>query len=199
MLKRLSLLALYLLMTSLLTAQSSPSAERGGVTVWVGGGYSRFNPDYGCANSSPFSCGSGLLQGINTFADLNHLFLARLGAEGEAKFLHWGGPPGLSQDSYLFGPRFNVWRYRTLNLNAKLLLGSGHIGIPNHGPGEGNHFVYAPGVGADFRLTPRFAARVEYEYQIWPGFTGEATSFTSGTGGIRPNGFSIGVSYALLR
>jgi opacity protein-like surface antigen len=199
MLKRFCMLLSCLLMTTLLCAQSSPSGERGGVTVWVGGGFSTFNPDYGCTGSSPFSCSGGLLQGINTFADFNHLFFTRLGAEGQAKFLHWGGLPGLSEDSYLVGPRFNLWRHRSLVVEAKLLVGNGHINLPDHGPGEGNHFVYAPGVGADFRLSPRWAARVEYEYQAWPGFTGQATSFTSGTGGIRPNGFSFGVSYAVLR
>jgi hypothetical protein len=38
-----------------------------------------------------------------------------------------------------------------------------------------------------------------YEYQLWPGFEGHATSFTSGTGGITPNGLSFGVSYAVIR
>ena len=200
MLKRFFLLLSCLLMATLLPAQTSPSAERGGVTVWVGAGGSTFNPDYGCASSSPFSCGDGQLQGITAFSDVNHLFFPRLGAEGEARFLHWGGPPGVSEDSYLFGPRFHVLRYkRRLTADIKFLVGTGHINLPNHGPGEGNYFAYAPGGEADFRLSPRWAARVDYEYQVWPGFEGVPTAFTSGTGGITPNGFSLGISYAILR
>jgi hypothetical protein len=202
MLKRLCLLMTCLLMSSiLLVAQSSPSAEGGGVTVWVGGEFSTFNPDYGCSGSGPFSCGSHNLLGIGTFGDFNHLLLPRLGAEAEARFLHWSGPSDVSENTYLFGPKYNIWRFRRipLDLEAKVLLGTGHITLPDHGPGEGSHFVYAPGATGDFRLSKRWSARVGYEYQIWPGFEGVATSFTSGTGGIRPNGFSFGVSYAVLR
>jgi hypothetical protein len=185
----------------LLVAQSSPSAERGGVTIWVGGEFSSFNPDYGCASSSPFSCGSNNLTGIGTFGDFNHLYLPRLGAEAEARFLHWSGPNGVSENTYLFGPKYNIWSFRRipLVLEAKFLFGTGHINLPDHGLGEGNHLVYAPGATADFRLSRRWSARVGYEYQMWPGFEGVATSFTNGTGGITPNGFSLGVSYALQR
>jgi hypothetical protein len=197
--KGLCLLSLCLLMTTILSAQSSPSAERGGVTIWVGGEFSTFNPDYGCSSGGPFSCGSNSLLGIGTFGDFNHLFLPRLGAEAEARFLHWSGPSGLSENTYLFGPRYTAWRYKgILDLDAKVLFGSGHITLPNHGPGEGSYLVYAPGVTAGFRLSRRWSARVGYEYQLWPGFEGVATSFTSGTGGIQPNGLSVGISYAVL-
>jgi hypothetical protein len=202
MLKKLCLLASSLWVSSILMpAQTSPSAERGGVTIWVGGEFSTFNPDYGCANAGPFSCGSKSLLGIGTFGDFNHLFLPRLGAEAEARFLHWSGPSGVSENTYLFGPKYTIWRFRRIpfGLEAKLLVGTGHISLPDHGAGEGNHFVYAPGVTGDFRLNRRWSARVGYEYQFWPGFEGIATSFTSGTGGITPNGFSFGVSYAVIR
>jgi hypothetical protein len=201
MIKRVCLLSSCLLMSSIvLAAQTSPAAERGGVAIWVGGEFSTFNPDYGCAKTGPFSCGNNLL-GIGTYGDFNHLFLPRLGAEAEARFLHWSGPvDGLSENTYLFGPRYTVWRFRgILDLDAKFLLGIGHINLPHHGQGEGNHFAYAPGVTANFRVSRRWSARVGYEYQIWPGFEGVATSFTSGTGGITPNGLSFGVSYAVLR
>ena len=198
--KGLCLLSLCFLMTTILSAQSSPSAERGGVTIWVGGEFSTFNPDYGCPSAGPFSCSGNNLLGIGTFGDFNHLFLPRLGAEAEARFLHWRGPNTVSQNTYLFGPHYNAWRFRrVLDLDVKLLVGNGHITLPDHGPGEGNYFVYAPGVTADFRLSRRWSARVGYEYQMWPGFEGVATSFTSGTGGITPNGFSVGISYAVLR
>ena len=200
MLKRFCSLLSCLLIASSLRAQNPPSAERGAVAIWVGGGFSTFNPDYGCSSASPFTCGSGQIQGITTFGDVNHLLFPRLGAEAQGRFLHWGGPSGMSEDSYLFGPRFTLLHYRRrLKVDGKFLIGDGHINLPNHAPGEGNYFVYAPGMDADFRLSPRWAARVGYEYQVWPSFEGVPTPFTSGTGGITPNGFSFGVSYAILR
>jgi hypothetical protein len=139
-------------------------------------------------------------MGIGTFADFNHLFLQRLGAEAEGRFLHWNSPEsGLSEDSYLFGPRFVLFKTeRLLVLNGKFLLGGGHANIPA-GRGTGSYFVYALGATGEFRVSRRWAARVEYEYQIWPSFEGIPTATTSGTGGITPNGFSFGLSYALLR
>jgi hypothetical protein len=197
---KICLLSSCLLMSSIiLPAQNSPSAERGGMTIWVGGEFSTFNPDYGCASAGPFSCSNNLL-GIGTFGDLNHLILPRLGAEAEARFLHWSGPSGVSENTYLSGPRYTLWRFRgILDLEAKVLLGMGHINLPHHDQGEGNHFAYAPGATAHFRVSRRWAVRVGYEYQIWPGFEGVATSFTSGTGGITPNGLSFGVCYEVLR
>lgn len=202
MFRRLFLLTSFILMSFiLLPAQSAPSGERAGVTLWVGGEFSTFNPDYGCSSAGPFSCGENNLLGVGTFGDFNHLFLPRLGAEAEARFLYWSGPNGVSQNTYLFGPKYNVWRFRRipLNVEGKFLVGIGHIGLPDQAVGEGNYFVYAPGAMADFRLSRRWSAHVGYEYQLWPGFEGVATSFTSGTGGITPNGFSLGVSYAVLR
>jgi hypothetical protein len=185
-------------MAATLHAQSSQAAERSPVSIWVGGQFSTFNPDWGCESNSPFACTQ--LMGIGTFGDFNHLFYSRLGAEAEGRFLHWKGPhQGLSEDTYLFGPRVVLFRIRnSFVLNAKFLLGGGHINVPA-GPGTGSSFVYAPGATGEFRLSRRWAAKIDYEYQKWPGFKGIATTTTSGTGGITPNGFGFGVSYALLR
>ena len=202
MFQRLCSLSACILMAAAATlhAQTSPSAERGAVSLWVGGEFSTFNPDWGCGSSSPFSRGCKQLMGIGTVGDFNHLFFSRLGAEAEGKFLHWGGHvAGLSEDSYLFGPRFVLYRTKRLFvLNGKFLLGGGHANIPS-GPGTGTYFVYALGTVADFRMSKRWSARVDYEYQAWPGFKGISTATTTGTGGITPNGFSFGLSYAVLR
>ena len=79
--------------------------------------------------------------------------------------------------------------------SGKVLLGEGHISLPRGAAGAGNYFAYAPGAIFDFWLTRRVIARADYEYQMWPSFKGAGT----GAGGLTPNGFSFGVSYALTR
>jgi hypothetical protein len=191
MLKWLSLFSSCFLLSVTLSAQSLPSAERGGLSVWAGAEISTFNPDYGCKDSSPFTCWDHQLVGIAPFVDANHLVFQRLGAEGEARFLPWRGPGGMTQSNYLAGPRVGVLHFKNkVYFTAKVLMGLGHIDLPAHGAGSGNYFVYAPGAVFDFRLKKRLMARVDYEYQIWPSFS---------DGGLTPGGFSCGLSYALFR
>jgi hypothetical protein len=199
-LKYLYLLSPLFLISAALSAQSNPAAEGPRVSVWAGAEFSTFNPDYGCADSSPFSCGSTQLLGITPFVDANHVLFQRLGAEAEARFLQWRGPgSGLTEASYLAGPRIDLLHFkRRLVLSGMLLLGDGHLSIPK-GAGNGSYFAYAPGAVVDFRATRRISARVGYEYQIWPLFKGVPTSTTTGTGGLTPNGFSFGLSYAILK
>jgi hypothetical protein len=72
---------------------------------------------------------------------------------------------------------------------AKILVGGGRFDFPfNYG--TGNYFVVAPGAGVDLRLGHRIQLRlVDYEYQLWPGFT---------FGSIHPYGVSAGISYQIL-
>lgn len=193
MLKSLSLLSSCLLFSATLFAQSLPSAERGALSVWAGAEFSTFNPDYGCSDSSPFTCWDHQLLGIAPFVDADHLIFQRLGVEGEARFLPWRGPGGgLSQSNYLGGPRVGLLHFKNeVFFTGKFLMGLGHFNAPNHGAGSGNYFVYAPGAVFDFRLQKRLTARVDYEYQVWPSFYGG--------GGLTPSGFSFGISYAILR
>jgi opacity protein-like surface antigen len=184
-----------------LSAQSLPSAEGPSVSIWVGAEISTFNPDYGCSDNSPFMCGGQQLIGIAPYVDANHLFFSRLGAEVESRFLHWRGPgSGLTESSYLVGPRFGLLSLkRSVFLSGKVLVGSANLHLPSGAAGSGSYFAYAPGAVAEFRITRRLTARADYEYQIWPSFKGVATATTTGTGGLTPNGFSLGVSYAILR
>jgi hypothetical protein len=202
MLKVLGLIVLCFLLPAALVAQSFPSAEgRRGMTVWVGGEVSMFNPDWGCKDDSPFTCGGGQLLGFAPFVDANNLLIHRVGVEGEARILHWRGPgQGLTESSYLVGPRVGLFQLKNaIFFSGKFVVGNANITVPNHGPGDGNHLAIAPGFIGEFRLSRRLAMRGEYEYQLWPSFKGVATSTTSGTGGLTPNGFSLGVSYRLFR
>ncbi len=188
-----------LLTSSALHAQSSPAAEGNRIAVWVGAEVSSFNPDYGCKDSSPFTC-SRQVVGIAPFVDANHLIFQRLGGEGEARLMHWHGPGGLTEASYLVGPRVNLLHFKQkLYLSAKVLVGDANITLPKGDLGNGSYFAYAPGVIVEYRAFRRWSVRADYEYQLWPSFKGVATNTTSGTGGLTPNGFSAGLSYLIFR
>jgi hypothetical protein len=88
---------------------------------------------------------------------------------------------------------------KQLRESGKLLAGDARLSLPRGGFGSGNYFAYAPGAIVDYRVSRRLSARVDYEFQVWPSFKGIPTTTTSGTGGLTPNGFSFGVSYAILR
>src|SRR5579863_1789381 len=103
--KRLYLIAVCFLVSMSLTAQAPPSAEGRNISIWVGASVSTFNPDYGCSDNSPWSCLSHQLIGISPYADTSGLLFGRIGAEGEARFLHWHGPDSLTEASYMAGPR----------------------------------------------------------------------------------------------
>jgi hypothetical protein len=200
MIRHLGLAWLSFLFSVTLSAQSNPSAEGPAFSVIVGAGISTFNPDYGCANSSPFSCWNHQLIGISPFVAANRMVFQRLYLEGEARFLHWHGPAnGLTESSYLGGASFHLLHYRkSLLVSARALLGGAQITIPNDAVGSGSYFVLAPSAVLDYRIAKRVSARVEYEYQIWPSFKGIPTATTSGTGGLTPNGFTFGVSYTIF-
>jgi hypothetical protein len=193
--KRLYLVAVSLLFSVPLAAQTSPSAEGPGISYWIGAAVSTFNPDYGCTNASPFSCWNHQVIGMGPYVDTSSIFFGRISAEGEARFLRWHGPADMSQDSYLAGPRVRLWRYRSLNFTGKILFGAARLTVPAPAVGTGTYFAYAPGAAFNYRFARRLSARIDYEYQSWPGFKGAKTG--GGHGGLTPNGFTIGVAYAL--
>ena len=181
-----------------LAAQVHPAAEGGetGINLWIGASVSTFNPDYGCTNGSPFSCWDHHLIGVGPYLDTNYFLFDRVGAEGEVRLMLWHGPATLIENSYLAGPRVRLFRTRDLNLNGKFLVGRASLDVPDHLLGGGSYFAYAPGVAIDYRVAKHIAARVEYEYQRWPAYK-SFRGGSSGTGGLTPNGFSFGISYAI--
>jgi len=195
MFRRLCLLSSCFLISAALSAQVFPAGEGSRGSIWVGVAVSTFNPDYGCHNSSAFTCWNHQLLGIAPYVDANQLLAYRIGVEGEARFSHWRGPGILTEDSYLAGPRMALWSHRNFTVDGKLLLSEARMTLPRGVLGNGTYFAYAPGAEVDYRLSRRIAARADYEYQIWPTFKGRPT----GSGGLSPNGFSFGLSYAILR
>ena len=194
---------LFLLLPAVLFAQSPRSVVGGEAGLWVAGEMSTINPDWGCPNSSPFSCANQLI-GPTALFDFNAH--DRWGAEGEARWLHWHGLGGLTQADYLLGPRYRFFQRDRFNVWAKLELGGGWITTPGYpsAPGslKGSYFVYAPGATVDYRLSHRWSVRGDYEYQFWPSFVGSPT-VSGGTvvqhnHGLSPDGFSVGVAYRFL-
>lgn len=185
-----------LLLSIPLAAQAPPSAEGPAVAVWVGAAISTFNPDYGCTSDSPFQCWGNQLFGIGPYATTSAFLFGRIGAEGEARFLHWRGPGGLTESSYLAGPTIRLFRYKDLRFNAKVLVGEARLNVSS-GVGTGNYFAFAPGGTVEYPLRRRVSLRFGYEHQIWPSFQGRVIGHQHQ--GLTPNGFSLGVSYAILR
>jgi hypothetical protein len=195
MLKNLCVLAACVLVAIPLTAQSFPSAEGPGVSVWVGASISMFNPDYGCTNDSPLTCWNHQLLGITPYVYTNPFLFHRIGAEGEARFLHWRGPGKLTQASYMAGPRIGLYRYKKLLLSGRFMVGEARLDVGAGNRFTGNYFAYAPGGTLDFRMAKRVSTRIDYEYQRWPTFKGILPG--NNHTGLTPNGLSVGVSYAI--
>ena len=193
MLKKLYIVAAFPLILVPLAAQAPPSAEGSGLTFWTGASVSFFNPDYGCGNNTPVSCWGNMLIGLGPYLDTSSFLFGRIGVEGEARFLRWHGPVSMTQDSYMGGPRVRLFRYKGLHFTGKFLFGLAHLDVPAPLLGGGSYFAFAPGADIDYRLARRLSARVGYEYQRWP----EYKRFQGCCGGLTPNGFSVGISYAI--
>ncbi len=176
-----------------LVSQSHPSAEGGPGSIRVGVSFSTFNPDYGCSSNSPLTCWQNHVMGFAPYLATRPILFDRIGAEGQARFLVWHGPTGLTETSYMAGPDVRAARFGALSLSAKLLLGVGRFSVPAPQIGTGSYFAYAPGGVADYRMARRVTARIDYEYQRWPSFSG-----LNGKHGLTPNGLSVGISYAIF-
>ncbi|QNI32612.1 outer membrane beta-barrel protein [Alloacidobacterium dinghuense] len=187
MFQKLFAFALLLLPLST-SAQVAPAVSGHGWSLSAGAEYSNFQPDWG----------PDRLQGIAVFADVDHILLRNLGAEGEARWLRFSPPQGETEDNYLLGPRYRVWRHHALSLYGKFLLGGGWITYYPSTIGSGSYFAYAPGGTAEFRVARRWSVRGDYEYQFWPSAPGLAFTFPNPSHGLSPNGFSVGASYKIF-
>jgi hypothetical protein len=157
-------------------AQALPTGSGPGAYVIAGGTFSAFQADYG----------SRTISGASIYVDANLDW--RYGIETEARRMNYADGSGRRQSTILAGPR---WSFRPKGFvpYAKLMAGGGRFDFP-YGYGTGSYFVVAPGAGVDLRLGERVRVRlVDFEYQVWPGFT---------FGSIHPYGISAGISYQIL-
>lgn len=154
-------------------AQSPESATGGEAGLTAGAGISALHLQYG----------EHWLVGANVSADA--YMAPRYGIEGEANWARCHQQSGTWANTYLVGPRYQFngigdYRYRPY---AKFLVGVGEFNFP-YNYAFGRYFVMAPGVGVDYRLSPRLRLRLfDVEYQYWPGFTyGSMSNFGVSTG-----------------
>lgn len=182
MLKKILILS-FLLGSAAAYAQVAPSVRGGESTLWVGGMFSSFNPDFDTTSR---------LLGLGVLADYN--VTQRFGAEAEARWLHWNGAGGQTQSNYLVGPKARLFKYHGFSLNGKFLLGGVWIKFPAVVDASGSYFAYVPGGYVDYRISRKFSARADYEYQFLP----SAPGLGGPSHGLNPNGFSIGVTYRVL-
>jgi opacity protein-like surface antigen len=181
--KKLSLLCV-LLTAATVYAQVAQSVTGGGSSIWVGGEYSNFTPDYGSAR----------INGVGATFDFN--VTPKIGVIGEARWLHWAGANdgGETQSDYLAGGKYRFFRYQKFDFNAKFLLGGVWIRFPGD-IGSGSYFAYAPGAFVDYHFYRRFTVRGGYEYQILP-TAPNIPPYPSN--GLTPHGFTVGVEYRVL-
>jgi hypothetical protein len=189
----LVLVVFSLIVSAPVMAQSKESATAAAHRLLVGAEISTFNPDWGCVNGSAFTCWNAHLVGVAALADVNHLWRG-LGVEGEARWMHWGGPgDGLVESNYLVGPRYQLYRKMNFAFYGKGLVGKSRI-TRSFNEGQGSYFTLAPGGTVEYGIAWRMVIRAEYEYQFWPQFQGLPGQPAHG---LTPNGFSFGVGYRL--
>jgi hypothetical protein len=147
--------------------------------LYAGGEGSMFQPDYagqGIAQTSPQR-----LYGIGAFVDAD--FNRWVGIEAEGRWLHWNEYAGISQNTYMIGPRVPIVTYKNLTPYGKFLIGMGSGSFLT-----GRTTAFAYGGGVDYRLSRKFNLRIfDFEYQNWR---------VSPT--LHPYGGSVGLSYRIF-
>ncbi len=151
--------------------QSAESANSGRAMLSAGIAASGFTLQYGDRK----------ILGLTAWVDADTI--RRFGVEGELRRLEYHQTANVHAETYLAGVRyhFNVGRMQPY---IKALGGDGHFNFP-YNFATGNYFVVAGGGGLDYRLSHRWTARADFEYQEWPQFTFGAMNSVGGTVGIR--------------
>jgi hypothetical protein len=168
-------------------AQVSPSAYRGKMSLTAGGFASGFQPDYaggGVPGTSPYR-----LYGFGAYADLR--VTRWISVEAEMRWLRENSFVGITQDTYLFGPRVPIHEFKRLGAvpYGKALVGLGKMDF-EYKEAYGRFTDVALGGGVDLNLSKRWSVRAfDFEYQFWP-------NWINGT--LQPYGASAGVAYRIF-
>jgi len=161
-------------------AQVMPSAYEHQPKLIAGGFGSVFQPDYagnGVAQASP-----NPLIGIGAFVDykINRL----IGVEAEGNWLHFNQYIGITETTYLIGPKVNIHDFGRFTPYGKVLVGMGGGSFL-----DGHTTVLAYGGGADYNLSSHWMLRAgDFEFQQW---------FV--TPQLHPYGGSVGIAYKIFR
>jgi len=172
------------------SAQVVPAAEKHGLPLVVGVGFSDFRSDW---NGRLWD---GRLAGGTVWADWNFYgapsFLHGLGIEAEARDLNYartGNVPNMRQDTAQIGAIYTWRHYQRVHPYDKYLAGLGSIDFQHTDPhySHDTRTVYTPGGGVEYRAWRNVWVRGDYEYQFWTDFFRHHT--------MNPNGVTLGVSY----
>lgn len=178
-----SILAFFFIAFSFATfsahAQVVPAATANNFRLSAGGFGSAFQPDYageGIAQTSP-----NRLYGAGAYVDarVNRWLVG----EFEGRWLRYNTYLGITENSYLVGPRVPIATWHGLTPYGKFLVGMGNGSFLT-----GNTFVMSYGGGVDYRLSRRFTLRAfDFEYEQW-----------RVTPTLWPYGGSVGLSYKIF-
>jgi hypothetical protein len=173
-------------------AQVVPSATRSRLSVTAGGFASAFQPDY--AGFLPPGTAPNRLYGIGAFVDVR--FSRWIQAEAEGRWLRFNEFDNISEDNYLIGPRLPIHTFKIMHATpyGKVLVGMGRMNFVDN-LGNGRYTDIAYGGGVDFKLTRRFSARGDFEYQMWPNWPGMANTPNTP---LYPYGVSAGIGYKIF-
>jgi opacity protein-like surface antigen len=165
--------------------QVVPSATKQRHLLSVGGEYANVHASY------PYGSIQRLWE-IGGFADYG--LVRTISIEGDIRHLPTNGFYGETQDNYLAGPKFTIRKLGRLQPYAQFIFGLGRLKDPSI-TGTANFFVLAPGAGASYRLSGRWAARGGYEYQMWQNSANLAGQHATN---ITPNGVHVGLAFTIF-
>ena len=125
-----------------------------------------------------------MIYGTYDFLKIKHI---GIGIDAEVKLDGIVSPTDIGEDTYLVGPRFNVFKRGKVNVYGKVLIGRGSIFNQDNNTSSAYN-VFAYGGGVEYRFLPKFNLRGDVELQQWPNFSPNTLSPISAT---------IGVAYIL--
>lgn len=157
--------------------QALPAATRGG-QLQVGAGLSYGSTDIFDKN----------VTGVSAFATYD--VSEHLGAEADVHLMLLNTPNDFIENTYLIGPRYR-WdkgRYQPYvrveaGIGTTKIVDEPYLFVVNT---PSTNFAVGFGGGVDVTLTPRWVARGDFEYQMWPSF---------GPHALTPKMATVGVAY----
>ena len=161
-------------------AQVGPTATGHQPKLSAGGFGSVFQPGYagnGIAQASP-----NPLVGLGAYFDykINRF----VGVEGEANWLEFNQYLGITEHTYLLGPKVHIHDFGNWYPYGKFLVGAGGGSFLN-----GNTTVLSYGGGVDYNLSRHWIVRAgDFEFQQW-----------LVTPQLHPYGGSVGIAYKILK
>jgi hypothetical protein len=163
------------------SAQVVYTGDKGGISLTAGITASGYEVQYGQQK----------LLGFAGVVDVDTP--RRFGLEAEGRWLMFHNPTQIETRTYMGGPRYHFTKGK-LQFYGKGLVGVGQFTFP-YDLAQGNYLVIAPGGGVDYRWKRRISFRLaDFEYQIWPQFTYNGSSYES----MNSYGISAGVRYHIF-